>query len=73
VGGRSLEYPEYICQALFHYAGTANTMPAYPKNYLVPYLLTVEEAVERIVGGEPMPSSGIMQPDGLVVYGYHQN
>ena len=73
IQGRSLKFHQHICDALFHHAGRTRANPSFPRDDLVPYLLTVAEAVERIVANEPMPSSGRLQEDGTLIYGFNEN
>lgn len=54
--GKSRKHPEHVCQALFAFSKRRGQRRPYPVSDLVPYKMTVEEAVAYVATGQFVPT-----------------
>jgi PRTRC genetic system protein B len=66
INNRSQKFPDHICDALHHFAEHKRSNRTYPVEDLIPYHLTIEEVVNRVITGVPIPTQARMEGDFLI-------
>lgn len=67
---RSRRVPNHICTALYEHVLEHGEEACYPIEDLFPYYMTVDDAIEKITKGLPMPKTARPMGTGMIAYGF---